>query len=373
VLGTLAACTASTSGRESALGSGSTLPSGVGSPAGASAPNRRWPGEWEQHDATLMSMPFKEVIYGRRVADAQREWAGVAKAIARFEPVKVIIPPGSSRQMRGLIGSEVRLIEIAYDDGWLRDNGPIFVTGSDGFRTGLDWGFNGWGGAFDKFGQTWHKDDLLPTPLLKDLGIPREGVPMILEGGSVQSDGNGTILTTAECLLNPDRNPSMNKAQIEAMLVQRFGARKVIWLPFGLIGDLTSGHVDGVAMWISPGRVIAQTDPENTAEQERLAENLALLRASTDADGKPLDVVEFPMLPRGSFMGLPAASFTYLNFGFTNGGVVVPVTGDAKQDREGLGILREIITDREIVGVPAATINWAGGGVHCITQQLPAA
>ena len=372
VLGALAACTASTSGRESGLGSGSPSPSGLGSPAGTAAPGRRWPGEWEQHDATLMSMPFKGAIYGRRVADAQREWAGVAKAIAHFEPVKLIIP-GSSPQMRALIGSEVKLIEMPYDDGWLRDNGPIFVTGSDGSRTGLDWGFNGWGGAFDKFGQTWHKDDLLPTPLLKDLGIPREGVPMILEGGSVQSDGNGTILTTAECLLNPDRNPSMNKDQIEATLLQQFGARKVIWLPFGLIGDLTSGHVDGVAMWISRGRVIAQKDPGNPAEQERLAENLAVLRASTDADGNPLDVVEFPILPRGSFMGLPEASFTYLNFGFANGGVVVPVTGDAKKDREGLGILREIITDREIVGVPAATINWAGGGVHCITQQLPLA
>jgi len=247
------------------------------------------------------------------------------------------------------------------------------VAEPDGSRTGLDWRFNGWGGAFDKWGQTWHKDDRLPTPLLEQLKIARESVPMILEGGSLQADGNGTILTTEECLLNPNRNPSMDKAQIEATLLERIGARKVIWLPYGLLGDLTSGHVDGVAMWIGPGRVVAQTDPDNAAEQERLAQNLDVLLSSTDADGNPLDVVEFPFLPRGSFGGLAKLSFTYLNFGFANGGLVVPLTGDTKLDRKGLGMLRDIITDRRVVGVPAATINWAGGGVHCITQQLPAA
>jgi agmatine deiminase len=320
-----------------------------------------------------MSMPFQARIYGAHLAEAQREWAAVAKAISRFEPVKVVVPPGSTNRMRELLGNGVDLIELKYDDGWLRDDGPIFVTGSDGSRTGLDWGFNGWGGAFDKFGQTWHRDDRLPMSLLEDLGIVREAVPMILEGGSVQADGNGTILTTEECLLNPNRNPSMDKAQIEAMLLERFGARKVIWLPYGLIGDLTSGHVDGVAMWLAPGRVIAQTDLSDAAEQERLARNLAVLRSSTDAAGKPLDVLEFPMLPRGSFAGLPKLAFTFLNFAFAKDGLIVPITGDDKIDSKGMGMLREIVADREIVGVPASTINWAGGGVHCITQQLPAA
>lgn len=320
-----------------------------------------------------MSMPFQARIYGRLLPDAQREWAGVARAIARFEPVKMVIPPGSTGAMRALLGKNVELMEFRYDDGWLRDNGPVFVIEPNGSRTGLDWGFNGWGGAFDRWGQTWHKDNLLPAPLLQRLGIPRESVSMILEGGSVQADGNGTILTTEECLLNPNRNPSMNKAQIEAILLQRFGARKVIWLPYGLIGDLTSGHVDGVAMWIGPGRVIAQTDPDDAQEQARLAQNLDVLHSSTDADGNPLEVVEFPFLPRGSFAGLAQVSFTYLNFGFANHGLVVPLTGRAKLDRKGLGMLRDIFTDRDVVGVPAPTINWAGGGVHCITQQLPAA
>jgi agmatine deiminase len=318
-----------------------------------------------------MSMPHRAAIYGDRLDNVQREWASVVAAISRFEPLKVVIPPGGGDRARALVGTGAELIELAYDDCWIRDNGPIFVIGSTGALTGLDWGFNGWGGAFDRFGQTWHRDDRLPGPLLEVLGTPREEVPMILEGGAVQADGNGTILTTEECLLNPDRNPSMDKGQIESMLLARFGARKVIWLPYGLIGDLTSGHVDGVAMWIGPGRVIAQTDPGG-AEQARLAENLAVLRSSTDADGNSIDVKEFPMLARGSFAGLPTTSFTYLNFAFLRGGLVVPVTGEDESDRAGLGLLRAIITDREIVGVRAPTINWAGGGVHCITQQLPA-
>lgn len=317
-----------------------------------------------------MSMPFRTAIYGRRLATAQREWAAVAAAISRSEPVTLVVPPGGSDAIRALVGEPVDLVELEYDDGWLRDNGPIFVT--EGERiTGLDWGFNGWGGAFDAFGQTWRKDDRLPASLLRELGVEREAVPMVLEGGAVLSDGGGTILTTEECLLNPNRNPSMDRDRIEETLLASFGARQVIWLPYGLIGGRTSGHVDGVAMWIEPGRVVAQTDPADPPERERLLANLDVLRSASDAEGNPLDVVEFPLLARGSFEGLPPTSFTYLNVAFTRDAVIVPVTGEEASDREALAMLREILPDREVVGVPAATINWAGGGVHCITQQLP--
>jgi agmatine deiminase len=321
-----------------------------------------------------MSMPHKAVIYGSaaRLAQVQVEWAGVAKAIAAFEPLTMVVPPGEESFMRELLGPEIDLMRLPYDDGWLRDNGPIFVTDGTS-RTGLDWRFNGWGGAFDKFGQTWHLDDRLPVPLCRELGIPSEPVDMVLEGGAVQSDGEGTIITTEECLLNPNRNPSMTKPDIESELLANFGAQKVIWLPYGLLGDLTSGHVDGVCMYIGPGRVLAQTAPESPKEQARLQANLEVLKSATDAKGRKLDVVQFPFLPVDSFAGLPVASSTYINFGFVNEGLVVPLTGVESYDTKGLGMLRDIITDRKIVGVPAPTINWAGGGVHCITQQLPAA
>jgi len=320
-----------------------------------------------------MSMPHKAVIYGSatRLAQCQAEWAGVAEAIAAFEPVKMVIPSGQASFMGGLLEPTVDLMSFRYDDGWLRDNGPVFVTDGKS-RTGLDWEFNGWGRAFDRFGQTWRKDDALPGPLCEKLGIPSRKVGMVLEGGSVQSDGEGTIITTEECLLNPNRNPSMSKADIEATLLSSFGAQKVIWLPFGLLGDLTSGHVDGVCMYIGPARVLAQTAPDLPKEQERLQANLDVLHSATDAKGRKLDVVEFPLLPVGAFAGKFVTSFTYINFGFANGGLVVPLTGVKGYDERGLGMLRDIITDRKIVGVPSPTINWAGGGVHCITQQLPA-
>ena len=318
-------------------------------------------------------MPYRRAIYGRRLEQAQREWGAVASAIARFEPVMLVVPPGGGELAGALVDEGVDLLELAYDDGWLRDNGPVFVVEGSGAVTGLDWMFNGWGGAFDRFGQTWHRDDRLPVSLLRTLAIPREPIPMVLEGGSVLSDGNGAILTTEECLLNPNRNPSMDKAQIEAALLEAFGARTVIWLPYGMLGDLTSGHVDGVAAWIGPGRVLAQTDPEGPREQERLQANLEVLRAANDAEGNPLDVIEFPFLPSGSFGGLPPGSFAYLNVAFAKDALVVPVTGTESVDRPAVELLDELVTDREIVGVPMPTANWAGGGAHCITQQLPSA
>ncbi len=317
-----------------------------------------------------MAMPYRRQIYGRRLAQVQREWSEVAAAIARFEPLHVVVPPGTRRATLGL-GEDVGMVELAYDDMWIRDNGPIVVTGTDGSRVGLDWRFDGWGGAFDRFGQTWARDDRLPEPLLSSLGMPRETVDMVLEGGAVQSDGNGTILTTRENLLEAGRNPELSDAEVEAALLDRFGARQVIWLPFGLLGDLTAGHVDGVAMFVGRGRVVAQTDPSNDQEQERLAENLRVLRAASDVDGRPLDVLEFPLLPRGSFGGNAPTSFTYVNVAFADGALVVPTTGDERLDREALGLWGEIVPDREIVGVVAATLNWAGGAVHCITQQVP--
>jgi agmatine deiminase len=367
-VGLVAACTTPTR----ASGAPSKSQTGGFSPASAPA-GVRWPAEWEPHERTMMAMPHKAVIYGSaaRLAQAQSEWADVARAIAGFEPVTMVIPRGQRTQMGQLLGADVELLMLRYDDGWLRDSGPIVVD--DGTtRTGLDFVFNGWGGAFDQYGQTWHLDNRLPIPLCNRLAIPRTPVDMVLEGGAVQNDGEGTLITTEECLLNPNRNPSMSKADIEAALLANFGAQKVIWLPYGLLGDLTSGHVDGVCVFVAPGRVLAQTAPDDPKEQQRLQANLDVLNAATDAKGRALDVVEIPLLPFGRFGGLAPATFTYVNLGFANGGVVVPLTGEKRFDTQGLGMIRDAIPDREVVGVAAPTINWAGGGVHCITQQVPA-
>jgi agmatine deiminase len=317
-----------------------------------------------------MSIPWKASIYGRRLAAARREWAAVAAAIARFEPVVMVVPPGSTGATRELVGrGDVRLLELTYDDGWLRDNGPIIVErGAEPLA--LDWRFNGWGGAFDRFGQTWHDDDALPGALCRALELPRRAVDMVLEGGSVLSDGAGTIFTTQECLLDASRNPGMSRREIDAALRRWFGASTVVWLPFGLLGDLTGGHVDGVAMPIGPGRILAQVDPAGGEEGERLAANLDVLRAARDAGGRPYEIVEVPSLPRARVAGGPVVSHVYLNLAFARDAVIVPLAG-VEEDRVALGLLREVFVDREVVGVRTPTMTWAGGGVHCVTQPWP--
>ncbi len=330
---------------------------------------RRWPGEWETHAATLMAAPYQERIYGRRLDQVQEEWIGLAHAIRRSEPVIAVVPrTGAPTQLdRGSIDT----VAVAYDDMWIRDNGPIVVLdGND--RIGLDWRFDGWGGAFDGFGQTWHDDDRLPRALLDRLHLSREPVDMVLEGGAILSAGDGTILGTRENLFEARRNPMLSEDEIETELLTRLGGSTLIALPFGLIGDLTAGHVDGVAAFLSPERVLAQTDPAGGEEGERLAENLSVLRTSVGASGQSFDVIEFPLLPRGSFGDTPPGTFTYVNLVFADGAVIVPTTGEDRLDRQALGMLGDIVDDREIVGVPTPAMNWAGGGPHCVTQPLPA-
>jgi agmatine deiminase len=334
------------------------------------APDRRWPAEWERHEATLMAMPFRPQIYGRRLRAVQREWVDLAQAIGRFEPLHAVVPR-PAHAMPASASRVAQMFRLRYDDMWIRDNGPIIVV-DETDRVGLDWRFDGWGGAFDGFGQTWADDDRLPERLLPVMGLPREPVDMVLEGGAILSDGEGTIFTTRENLLDAGRNPSLSDHEIEAELHRRLGTSSVVWLPYGLLGDLTAGHVDGVASVLGPGRVLAQTDPAGGEEGERLQANVDALRAATDASGRRIEVVEFPMLPRGSFGGMPASTFTYVNLIFVDGGMIVPTTGEEALDREALGLLREIEPDREVVGLAGPTMNWAGGGFHCVTQPVPA-
>jgi len=348
------------------LGSGDATARGSRSPSAL-----RWPAEWEPHEATLMAMPFRPALYGRRLDDCRREWAAVAGAIARFEPVKMVVSPGTDGQVRELLDPRIDLMPLRYDDGWIRDSGPIFLSNGS-VLTGLDWGFNGWGGAWDRYWSDWSADDSLPVAVCRKLDIPSRTIPMVLEGGAVQCDGGRTVITTEECLLNPNRNPTMTKGKIEDALKSNFNARKVIWLPYGLLGDLTSGHVDGVCVFIGPGKVLAQTDVADPEERRRLAANLVVLRSETDAEGRPLEVAEFPLLPRAHFAGGPLTSHSYINFGFADGGLVVPLSGLDREDTQALEGLRDLFPDREVAGVPTPTMTWAGGGVHCVTQQVPA-
>ncbi|MGF1430330.1 agmatine deiminase family protein [Kitasatospora sp. LaBMicrA B282] len=329
----------------------------------------RMPAEWTEHEGCLMAWPVRPDLWGETLAEAKREYAQVARAIARFEPVTMAAPPGHGAEARDLCGADVEVVELPMDDSWFRDSAPLFVLDEQGRRAGVDFRFNAWGGKHHPY----DADDRIGALLLERLGLPAIRSEMILEGGAVTVDGEGTLITTEQCLLHPNRNPGMDRAQIEAELKARLGVRKVIWLPYGgLLDTETDGHVDGVCAFVAPGRVVVQlpADPQHP-DHARMRANRAVLEHSTDAQGRPLEIID---LPQAAFVEVAGrrTEVGYLNFYLANGGVVVPIA-DHPEDAGAVAVLAAACPDREVVGVRTRVIAYGGGGIHCITQQLPAA
>jgi agmatine deiminase len=326
------------------------------------------PAERSEHERTLMAWPARADLWGEAMAEAKREYAETANAIAEFEPVLVVAPPGSGSEVRAAVSEGIDVVEIPIDDSWIRDSGPIFVTGG-GRRAAVDFRFNGWGEKFVPF----DRDDALPRALLGHLGVERFDAPFVLEGGSLSVDGEGTLITTEQCLLNPNRNPSLSREQIEARLGEFLGIEKVIWLPNGLAEDYdTDGHVDNVAAFVQPGLVLLQTvADESNPNYERLQENLEVLGAATDARGREIEIAELDVLPATNVRGR-RGNVPYVNLYVANGAVIVPTAGDdPDRDDHILDYLSEVFEPREAVGVPGRILAEGGGGVHCITQQVP--
>ena len=329
----------------------------------------RMPAEWTPHERTLMAWPTRADLWGDVLAEARREYAAVARTIAGFEPVTMVARPGQGAGARELCGDGVEVVELPIDDSWFRDSGPIFVLGPDGERAGVDFRFNSWGSKHSP----WDADDRISALLLDRLGVPRIASSMILEGGAITVDGEGTLITTEQCLLHPNRNPGLTKAEIEAELIARLGVTKVIWLPYGGLEDTeTDGHVDGVCAFTAPGRVLVSLpdDPEHP-DVERMRANRAVLEAATDAKGRRLEILD---LPQSAFVEVDGeeTEVGYLNFYVANGGVVVPVA-DVPADAGALAVIAAAFPDRKVVGVRSRVVGFGGGGVHCITQQVPAA
>ena len=333
----------------------------------------RMPAEFAPHERCLIAWPPRSrTFWGEYYMLAQHSYAAVARAIARFEPVLVIARPGEGAEARSYCGSDdIEVVELPIDDSWIRDSGPIFVQRHGGQTAVADFAFNSWGERYLPYGD----DARIGERLAAHLGVRRFATPMILEGGAITVDGEGTLITTESCLLNATRNPGMTKDGIEQELKDMLGVEKVIWLVSGLGLEEdpdTDGHVDGVAAFIGPARVLLHMvrDPKH-ADYENLQENRRRLE-TTDALGRPLEVVEFDLRSAPVAVGGRPIVETYVNFYQANGGVVVPTAGNA-DDLPALDRLREILEGREVVGVPAPVIAFGGGGVHCITQQVPAA
>ena len=328
----------------------------------------RMPAEWEPHERCLMAWTGPEK-WGKHLEGARRSYAEVANAIAAFEPLTMMVNAEDVAGARRVLTSDIEILEIPFEQAWTRDSGPIVVVDEEGNRTGIDFRFNSWGEKFLPYGQTAASVEAV----LAILCIERIGSPMVLEGGAITVDGQGTLITTEQCLLNANRNPGMSGEDTEQELRNKLGIEKVIWLPWGITDDwVTDGHVDAVCTFVRPGVVLAQTcDDASDPDHERLAANLAVLGAATDAAGRPLDVIELPPMPSGELDG-HAIPTIYANVYLANGGLIVPV-GESPSDDDAIAILNEAFPDREIVGIPGALLSYAGGGPHCITMQIPAA
>ncbi|MFF1909793.1 agmatine/peptidylarginine deiminase [Kitasatospora sp. NPDC058218] len=329
----------------------------------------RMPAEWTDHEGCLMAWPTRAELWGETLDGARREYAEVARAISAFEPVTMVACPGQGEEARARCGAGVEVVELPIDDSWFRDSGPIFVLGPEGERAGVDFRFNAWGRKHHPY----DTDDRIAGVLLDRLGVERIDSRMILEGGAITVDGEGTLITTEQCLLHPNRNPGMSKAEIEAELVARLGVSTVIWLPHGgLLDTETDGHVDGVCAFVAPGKVVVQlpSDPGHP-DYERMRENRAVLEAAVDARGRRLEIID---LPQSAFVDVDGkeTEVGYLNFYIANGGVVVPVAG-VPQDEDALAVIAAALPGRKVVGVRSRVIAYGGGGVHCITQQVPVA
>jgi agmatine deiminase len=344
------------------------------------------PGEFERHDGCWMLWPQRPDNWRLEAGPAQEAFAAVAAAIAASEPVTVGASAEQVEHAGALLLGSVRVVELPSDDAWARDTGPTFVIDDAGERRGVDWEFNAWGGIY----APWDRDEAVAARVLALEGADRYRAPLVLEGGSVHVDGEGTVLTTEECLLNPNRNPGLSRDRIERALLDYLGAEQVVWLGRGVFEDETDGHVDNLACFARPGVVLLSWSEDESDPQSAISRDaLARLEAATDARGRPFEVVRLPSpgpltmtaeeaagvearagtLPRRAGDRLAAS---YANFYLGNSRVVVPLL-DERHDEAALAILRGCFPEREVVGVPGREILLGGGNVHCITQQVPAA
>lgn len=341
--------------------------------------NLRMPAEWEPHAKTWMGWPRRPDNWRDGATHARKAFAAVAKAISEFEPVVVAVNDGDEQSAREILGTNpnVRIERIPHDDSWFRDMAPTFVHDSKGLR-GIDWTFNAWGGLYD----SWDQDQRVAEEILKTENVRRTSESMVLEGGSIHVDGEGTLLTTEECLLNSNRNPGMTTSDIERKLKDAFGVTKVIWLPRGLVADEdTNGHVDNIACFAAPGKVLlAWTDDESDPQYAISTQAYDVLSKATDARGRRMEIIKMPLPPaqyiteeeaRGTFrLAGERMAASYVNFYIVNGGVIVPGFGTGT-DAIAKDVLQRVFPDRRVVQIPTREILLGGGNIHCITMQQP--
>lgn len=320
------------------------------------------PPEWAKHQRMFIEWPVADPVWADKLPLAKAAFASAANAIARFEPVTILLNPGDDMETYHLKAA-VDTLTVPHDDCWVRDNGCTFVT-HDGALAGVHWGFNAWGGKYPRV----ENDRMVPTAMCRHHQVQEVNVPMILEGGSIHTNGAGTILTTAECLLNPNRNPSMRREDIDRILCETLGASRVVYIPEGLYADETDGHVDNIACFLDERTVLLpHTEDRSDPNYERLR---AARRVVRDAGFSVEEIVQPPLTQEN---GEPL-TLSYVNFVFVNDGIVMPGFGGehAERDEKAKERLAEIFPHRQIMQIDTVDIIRGGGNIHCITQQMPA-
>lgn len=348
----------------------------------------RMPAEFEPHAGTWMLWPERSDTWRLGAQPAQRAFAAVAAAIVAAEPVSVGVSARQFANARALLPPAVRVVELSSNDAWMRDVGPTFLVDARGRRRGVDWIFNAWGGVDAGLYFPWDRDDQVAAKVLQIEGCPRYRAPFVLEGGAIHVDGQGTLLTTEECLLNPNRNPGLSRSALESLLQRYLGIQQVIWLGAGVFHDETDGHVDNLCCFVRPGEVVLHWCDDRADPQYEISRDaLERLRSARDARGRPLLVHRLPQpgplyMTAAEAAGLDAAgaarprragdrlAASYVNFYIANGRVVMPLL-DPHTDRRARATLARLLPRHEIVGVPAREILLGGGNIHCITQQVP--
>ncbi len=333
------------------------------------------PAEWEPHVATWLSWPHNESHWPGKFAPIPAVFARIVKELIPSEKVYICVNDSvmeeSARNELTKVGVEentdrVRFFHIPTDTSWARDHGPIFVRNEKGEQIITDWIFNTWGGKYPP----WNQDDVVPKKIGADLNIPVIEPGIVMEGGSIEVNGAGLLLTTTQCLLNKNRNPHLSQKQIESYLQKYLGAEKVLWLDEGIVGDDTDGHIDDIARFVNKNTILCALEDNPSDENYTiLKKNYAALQSMTDQHGKPLQIITLPMPDPVVYDGqrLPAS---YINYYIGNTVIVVPIFND-RHDAEALKIIQDLFPERKVIGIDCVDLVWGLGTIHCSTQQQP--
>lgn len=323
------------------------------------------PAEWAPHRRCWMAWPSRETIWEEHLESATKDYANIARAIAQFEPVSMLTPPGFTDAATALCGATVEIIPWDLDDSWMRDIGPNFLKKGDETAASV-FQFNAWGRKYEKY----RKDAVLGNQLAEAMGMRCFSSPIFMEGGGICTDGEGTLLTTEQCILNDNRNPGLSKDEAEHELRHALGVEKVIWLPGDPDDKETDGHVDGLACFIRPGVVLVELDTDPGSDRHKiLMKNVEMLKQATDAWGRKLEIHTIGEASEFDPIGDRFCS-SYINFYIANNGIVMPGYGIAS-DQHAREVLERCFPERQIVQLDVRGLATGGGGIHCITQQQP--